>query len=253
MDQKVFHVILNKYLRGEASPEEVKLIDSWYETAEKEGPALGFNREEGELEKNCWEPIASHLQMDDAGSEVQALTNTPPKPKGTMTLQWYTLAAASVVLAICAFIYLVDNKIVATDKMAVKEISPSQQWKQVINDKNISQRILLPDGSNVTLEPQSSIKFLSDFNKPVAREIYLDGEGFFEVARNEQRPFLVHANKITTKVLGTSFIVKAFPQDKNVTVVVKTGKVSVYATEDKVNAKREIILTPNQQIVFDEN
>jgi transmembrane sensor len=53
--------------------------------------------------------------------------------------------------------------------------------------------------------------------------------------------------------LGTSFIVKAFPQDKNVTVVVKTGKVSVYATEDKVNAKREIILTPNQQIVFDEN
>jgi ferric-dicitrate binding protein FerR (iron transport regulator) len=215
---------------------------------------LEFNREEWELEKNCWEPVANHLQIDDAGSEAQILSDTALKPKGTIVaLRWYTLAAASVVLAICSFIYLLDNKIAVTKKMAVKETIPSQQWKQVINDKNVSQRILLPDGSNVTLEPQSSIKFLSDFNKPVTREIYLDGEGFFEVTRNEQRPFLVHANKITTKVLGTSFIVKAFPQDKSVTVVVKTGKVSVYATQDKVNAKSETILTPNQQIVFDEN
>lgn len=254
MDQKVFRIILKKYLQGEASPEEVKLIDLWYEATEKEGSTLGLSREEREFEKTCWEPIAKHLQIGEIESEAHILSNTAIKPKGaSVALRWYTLAAASVVLAICSFIYLLDDKIAVTNKMAVKEISPSQQWKQVINDKNVSQRILLPDGSNVTLEPQSSIKFSSEFNKPVTREIYLDGEGFFEVARNEQRPFLVHANKITTKVLGTSFTVKAFPQDKSVTVVVKTGKVSVYADQDKLNAKREIILTPNQQIVFDKN
>lgn len=254
MDQKAFHVILKKYIQGEASPEEVKLIDSWYEAAEKEASGLGFNREEWELQKNCWEPIARHLQMDEPKSEVRTLSNNAIKLRGTsVALQWYTLAAASVVLAICSFIYLLDSGITAPNKMVIEEVNPSPQWKKVINDKNVSQRILLPDGSNVTLEPRSSIKFSSDFNKLVTREIYLDGEGFFEVARNEQRPFLVHANKITTKVLGTSFIVKAFPQDKSVTVVVKTGKVSVYTNQNKLNAKSEIILTPNQQIVFDKN
>lgn len=254
MDQKAFYVILKKYIQGEASPEEVKLIDAWYEAAEKEATGLGINREELELQKSCWEPIANHLQMDETKSEVRTLSNDAIKPRGnSVALRWYTLAAASVVLAICSFIYLLERKITAPNKMVINEVNPSPLWKQVINDKNVSQRILLPDGSNVTLEPQSSIKFSSDFNKPVTREIYLDGEGFFEVARNEQRPFLVHANKITTKVLGTSFIVKAFPQDKSVTVVVKTGKVSVYTNQNKLNAKSEIILTPNQQIVFDKN
>lgn len=254
MDQKVFHVILKKYIHGEASAEELKLIDSWYEATKKGASSVGFNVEERELENKCWEAIANHLQIDNTDSDLQILNKTAINRKATtVALRWYTLAAAAVLLAICSFIYLIDSKIAVTNKMAVKEISPPQQWKQVVNDKQVSQRFLLPDGSSVTLEPQSSIKFSPDFNTPVTREIYLNGEGFFEVAHNEQRPFLVHANKITTKVLGTSFIVKAFPQDKSVTVVVKTGKVSVYATQDKVNAKREIILTPNQQIVFDEN
>jgi hypothetical protein len=254
MDQKVFQGILKKYVNGEASADEVKLIDSWYEATRKGAPALGFTVEDRELENKCWDPIANHLQIDNTDSDVQILSNTAINPKAnSVVLRWYTLAAASVLIAICSFIYLIDSKIAVTNKMAVKEVIPPQQWKQVVNDKKVSQRFLLPDGSSVTLEPQSSIKFLPEFNKPATREIYLNGEGFFEVAHNKQRPFLVHANKITTKVLGTSFIVKAFPKDKNVTVVVKTGKVSVYTNQDKLNAGSEIILTPNQQIVFDKN
>lgn len=250
MDKKVFNVILQKYIKGEASPEEVKLVDMWYEAAEKKGAGLGYGREEWELERECWAPVANHIQP--AESVIRTLHPEALKSNNNIQLRWYSLAAASLVLAVCSFIYVFNKDIVVTNQVAVKKIEAPQQWKQFINDKNIAQRILLPDGSNVTLEPQSSIKFSPDFNKPVTREIYLDGEGFFEVAHNPQRPFLVHANKITTKVLGTSFIVKAFPKDKSVTVVVKTGKVSVYANENKQDEKSEIILTPNQQIVFDE-
>ena len=177
MDQKAFHAILKKYLHGEASADEVKLIDSWHEATKKGATGVEFNVEDPELKNKCWEPIANHLQTDNTESDLQILSNTALNPKAnSVVLRWYTLAAASVLLAICSFIYLIDSKIAVTNKMVLKEIIPPQQWKQVVNDKKVSQRFLLPDGSSVTLEPQSSIKFSPDFNKPVTREIYLHGE-----------------------------------------------------------------------------
>jgi len=101
------------------------------------------------------------------------------------------------------------------------------------------------------LQPGSKIRYDHAFNKK-PREIYLEGEAFFEVKRDETRPFLVYTHEVTTKVLGTSFTVKALREDKNITVAVKTGRVSVYAhaTSQLQSNANETILTPNQQIVY---
>jgi transmembrane sensor len=102
------------------------------------------------------------------------------------------------------------------------------------------------------LQPGGKISYLASFDK-TEREIYLEGEAFFDVKRDETRPFLVYTQEITTKVLGTSFTVKADPGDKNITVAVKTGKVSVYAHHGKSESpstSRETILTPNQKIIY---
>lgn len=85
--------------------------------------------------------------------------------------------------------------------------------------------------------------------------MYLSGEAFFNVKRNEDRPFLVYSNEVVTQVLGTSFTIKAYEHEKEITVAVKTGKVSVYANPPGklmtgATGQKAVILAPNQQIVY---
>jgi hypothetical protein len=89
------------------------------------------------------------------------------------------------------------------------------------------------------------------------REVFLSGEAFFTVTKDRKHPFVVYSNELVTKVLGTSFLVKAFKNAKQVEVCVKTGKVSVFPRTDtevcEGIAKPELsgtIITPNQKILF---
>jgi hypothetical protein len=112
--------------------------------------------------------------------------------------------------------------------------------------------ISLPDGSKVTLQPGGKISYHTSSDRS-SREVFLEGEAFFDVKRDVLRPFLVHSQEVTTKVLGTSFTVKAERDGRSITVSVKTGKVSVYTHRGNSgpSAKStETILTPNQQIVY---
>jgi len=121
------------------------------------------------------------------------------------------------------------------------------------NTGNETQRISLPDGSVILLEPGGEVRYPEKFGK--VREVSLSGEAFFEVTKDAAHPFLVYANEVTTKVLGTSFRIKANREEKEVVVAVKTGKVSVSAKS--INYKfrdasiDEITLTPNQQAIYD--
>ncbi|RYG37284.1 MAG: FecR family protein, partial [Chitinophagaceae bacterium] len=90
---------------------------------------------------------------------------------------------------------------------------------------------------------------------PLKREVFLEGEAFFEVSKNAQRPFFVYNNNIVTHVLGTSFTVKANPLTNQVEVSVRSGKVEVY--ENKGNGKNVdnsngVILLPNQKVSYNE-
>ncbi|MGF1637005.1 MAG: FecR family protein [Cyclobacteriaceae bacterium] len=139
------------------------------------------------------------------------------------------------------------------------EVSPHVAELDVIKEFNngtIQKTIVLGDGSSIILMPKSSLEFPSVFDNNY-REVKLSGEAFFEVAKDAKRPFLVHADKLITKVLGTSFNIRAYENEKNVLVQVKTGKVSVFteadmrANEQKGNSQLEgVLLIPNQQVVF---
>jgi len=124
------------------------------------------------------------------------------------------------------------------------------------NNSNLPKTIVLGDGSSIVLKPKSSLEFPKVFDTSF-REVWLTGEAFFEVAKDAKWPFLVHADDLITKVLGTSFIIRAFENEQNVLVQVKTGKVSVFmesdaqANKNKGNAQLEgVLLIPNQQVVF---
>ncbi|MCF2505860.1 FecR family protein [Dyadobacter sp. CY107] len=116
--------------------------------------------------------------------------------------------------------------------------------------------VLLSDNSVATLSPGSTITYPKTFASG-ERKVILTGEAFFDVAKNPKRPFLVYTNETVTKVLGTSFRVKALDAENTVMVLVKTGRVSVYPkTEYETLQKKPdkkvsvIVLNPNQQAVF---
>ena len=120
-----------------------------------------------------------------------------------------------------------------------------------------NRRVTLPDSSVITLSAQSKISYAPTLNNEQQRRVYLSGEAFFDIARNPDKPFLVYANGVVTKVLGTSFSIKAYENTPNVTVQVRSGRVSVFSSVQVGKAEalfnqltNGIVLTPNQQVVL---
>ena len=171
------------------------------------------------------------------------------------------MAAASIVFLLLfgGFYWYFSNDTVSNETLSITKSSHVKGLAGYVETSNLNQKSLdvtLSDGSVVTLEKNSSLSYPQDF-APDKRVVYLKGEAFFEVTKNPNKPFYVYANEIVTKVLGTSFRIKAFEGEKNITVAVKTGKVSVFSpklTEHLVaEADPEtqgVVLTPNQQVVY---
>ncbi|MBN8850791.1 MAG: hypothetical protein BGO55_30175 [Sphingobacteriales bacterium 50-39] len=104
--------------------------------------------------------------------------------------------------------------------------------------------LLFPDGTSVVLNENSRISYNADFGK-VKREIVLEGEAYFDVAKNPGMPLIIHAKNVDIKVLGTSFNVKAYPSDKGVETSLIKGAVEV---SSKQWPEQKILLRPNEKI-----
>lgn len=131
--------------------------------------------------------------------------------------------------------------------------SADEKLTEKTNGSDKPQTIVLPDGSKITLEKNSKISFPPSFIHAAKRKVYLSGTAFFEVAKDPAKPFLVYANGLITKVLGTKFWIHS-EADKKVSVEVVSGIVSVYSYIDKkVNEEADskkinaLILTANQK------
>ena len=102
----------------------------------------------------------------------------------------------------------------------------------------------LPDGSTVELNCMSDIRYPAQFSDTL-REVYLTGQAFFDVKKNPAAPFVVHTKNFTTRVLGTSFDVQSYENEKNNYVAVLTGKVAV----ETLSGQSEMIL-PKQMTTY---
>jgi transmembrane sensor len=104
--------------------------------------------------------------------------------------------------------------------------------------------VMLPDGTNVWLNSESSLTFPVVF-KGLTRKVSLKGEAYFEVAKNKQMPFIVHTDNTDVKVLGTHFNVHAYKDDNNVKTTLLEGSVRLSS------ASSSTLLTPGEQGITD--
>jgi ferric-dicitrate binding protein FerR (iron transport regulator) len=169
----------------------------------------------------------------------------------TMKYAWQT-AAVALLLCTTAILYVLTRG-KATHPFVYASMTAHRNLIEQTNTSSKPELITLPDGSRVNLLPKSRISYPQNIDTASFRDVYLLGEAFFQVTRNVHRPFRVYANEIVTKVLGTSFTIRSFEKDTAIQVIVRTGKVSVYAqTQISGSGKTpEIIITPNQQLVYE--
>ncbi|UBM59387.1 FecR family protein [Marinilongibacter aquaticus] len=177
------------------------------------------------------------------------------EPKRKILPIWVKVAASIFLIMGIALWVNRQNPNADAHKELLSQIEEPLQEK--INKTDEPEFIVLPDGSNVLLQPKSRITYPKSF-KGNKREVFLSGEAFFEISKNAEKPFFVYANTLVTKVLGTSFKVSAFEDEQDVKVVVKTGRVSVFPLSKEAleeEAERAeltgLVLAPNEQIVFE--
>jgi len=155
---------------------------------------------------------------------------------------WKQIAvAACYIIAIAATYLYFDNS------NKVQKLASSQKK---INESPVlnHQVINLPDGSVVTLNHDSKLNYPASFDGKT-REVYLIGEAFFDIKHNPSKPFIVHTGKYFTQVLGTAFNIKAYKDDKQISVTVTRGKVKVERQDDK---KLISVLLPGDQLKIDD-
>jgi ferric-dicitrate binding protein FerR (iron transport regulator) len=119
---------------------------------------------------------------------------------------------------------------------------------QVVARRGVRTKLVLPDGTQVWLNSSSKLKYPADFNIR-SREVELEGEAYFDVVRDVQRPFIVHAAPIDVRVLGTTFTVKSYPQDETIEATLLRGAIEI-SRRDNPNAPR-VILKPDEKLVLD--
>ncbi|MDH6341844.1 transmembrane sensor [Parabacteroides sp. PFB2-12] len=107
-------------------------------------------------------------------------------------------------------------------------------------------RMTLADGTKVILNGGSKLVYPASFLN--SRQVSLSGEAFFDVARDEKSPFIVHSHKLSVKVLGTRFAFKAYEEDAETTLTLESGSISALPRDID---KEVILLEPDQQLIFD--
>lgn len=248
-----FHELLRKYMNEELSGSRKTMMEDWQPaTTEPDKEDLQIiERIVVEAKIEILKRLS--IRMPDSAltpGRINAKFQQAPSRRVSFTpIQQARRYAAVAVLAGIIFggsalLFLRNNnnesRLTAQSELSKTLFATANREKKLIT---------LPDGSTVYMNGGSSLKIQSsEFNKK-QREVWLDeGEAFFQVTKNAQKPFIVHAAKLTTTVKGTSFNVKAYSELDETSVMVKTGRVEVNSS-NKILA----VLTPDKQLVYHKN
>jgi transmembrane sensor len=220
--------LLRKYREGTCTERELQIVNQWYENLddEKSGEEIiDFNS----LKKELFANINTTINREE-GTE--------------RTLFWsYAWKVAAVIVLVAGLVFAFYNS-KSTSEIVATKIAVAEKEKSSVNEG----KIILADGTTVWVKRGSKLEFPKQFEGNT-REVTLTGEAFFEVHKDPSKPFIIHSGNMVTRVLGTSFNVKAYENDKAAEVAVVTGKVSVSLVE--TNGKNsEVILRPNEKVTY---
>jgi len=249
MYENRFLLLMTRKLSGEASQPELDELSALLSA----DPAL---KEEADIYTRYWEQqqqeknantesaLQKVLGQINIDTETGDTSGEEAPVKRMPAWKWITRIAAMLVLL--AGLGIGAYKIFI-NPASEKPVQGSLVQKQ--NAKGVKSTIELADGSKIWLNADSKVQYPAVFNGNT-REVYLNGEAFFDIAKNPSKPFIIHLSNGTVRVLGTSFNIKAYDNETFVETSVATGKVA-FIPRLKNNRKADtVFLTPNNKVVY---
>ena len=156
---------------------------------------------------------------------------------------WFKAAAVVAIPLLALGLYISWPAEKGSESLAIKG------EEERVNPRGQKSVLLLSDGTKVWLNADSRLYYSKDLDQQAVREVFLEGEAYFDVAKDAHRPFLVHASAITIRVLGTAFNVKSYEEEETIETTLVHGKVSITKEGDADDAG-SLVLKPNQKAIF---
>lgn len=222
-NKKELTASFRRMLRGRSDRKIKQNYALWFTQMDlSDGKIFNDEQEEQAVQKKLAQQIDGHFSKETLKTRIVKIPS------------WLKIAAA-VILLLAVATYFIPN-FSRNDRPAFKLVSTIAGERKLIT---------LSDGSKITLNNSSSIKFPAHFADK-DRKVSLSGEAFFDVAHDPHKPFIVSTGKLSIQVLGTSFNIHSYPAEKNIEVTVATGKVAVSVAHQKTSW----MLTPGQQLSY---
>lgn len=231
--------LLDRFMRGETSPEEEKLLLAWFREEDAQESILTFYREhwieaaDKELPEEVQLRMLNQIKLR-MKTEKESLKETKLLSRKFSLKRLFPYAAAVILCAavgISAHLYTLRSL-------------PAEMEYLVEADKGQRANMTLPDGTKVWLNSHTQISYKNNYGVE-DRTVKLTGEAFFEVAKDKEHRFIVKTDGLDVEALGTSFNVKAYREDKDIVATLFSGSIRA------ISKKHATLLSPDQQVRLD--
>lgn len=229
-------VLFAKFLVGECTEDELRKVKRWMDESDEHASDL-FQLEEiyhaGKINS-----AGQTIDLDAAESRLFRRLEKEPRPAvGLWSVRRWMQYAAMLI-----GVFLLGGAIWLTGQQ-------SEIWSEpllAVSTGDEIKQLTFSDGTKVWLNKHTRFRYPETFEEE-GREVYLEGEGYFEVAKNPAKPFVVHSNAMKVKVLGTVFNLKTDEQRKSAVATLLQGEIEVKGNHDEGG----IVLAPKQQAELD--
>ncbi|MBN9383090.1 MAG: FecR family protein [Chitinophagaceae bacterium] len=255
MKENRLWVLMSRRLSGEASPADVEELQQLLEhspdkqylldilhsyfTAYTVADAAGEGPPGDDQEQRFLKLIKRSGTDGQTHGKKSRIIHLPPRRIAVLA------AVVIPLLGIMIFLFRPTTRRTLTPKAAEQG-----RTGEVLSRAGVRTKLVLPDGTKVWLNSSSKLRY-AQFTESATREVELEGEAFFDVAKDPQRPFIVHADSLEIKVLGTAFTIKSYPQDPTIETTLLQGAIEI-TRKDNPNTPR-VILKPNEKLVFNKH
>jgi len=225
MEQNIDHII-SKVLAGEATPDEKQILRDWVDSDKA-------NLEQFNNLKAYWN---LEVKLDHNVSFDNSYRLYRKHKQDNISRKYiYMLVGSAAAIAIAGLLVFktIKNPVLMTPEISSYELVT----------KNKKDTLLMPDSSIIVLNKYSKLLYTSQYGEK-DRQVTLEGEAYFDVAKNADKPFIVDLPKSKIQVLGTKFNIKSYDSTPHITTTLISGSIK-YQTQ-----RSQIILTPNQNLTF---
>ncbi|MFN8888854.1 MAG: FecR family protein [Cyclobacteriaceae bacterium] len=208
--------LIANVLAGEATASEQQEVEQWISQSEEN--RIYFNNIKLIFDSAANATVSEKFDEDAAWLNVKSKLNAQ-QPSGktrTFYFDWRIAAAIAMIIGVSGLFYLVGEK-----------------ENQVVTIASTigTQNDTLPDGSRIFLNKKSEVSF-SFHSGSGQRKVKLNGEAFFSVKHEEEKPFIIEADEILVRDIGTEFNLKAYPDKDTIEIVVTEGEVQFYTLKN---------------------